>query len=61
MGLEGSFIHRRLCTDEREHFTRAVVAEAAHGVPSVDAVLAIAARSGIELHAPVPAHVRHGG
>jgi hypothetical protein len=38
-----------------EGFTRAVVAEAAHGNPSMDTVLAIAARNGIELLGPVPA------
>ena len=44
-----------------EHFMRAVVAEAAHGAPSMDAVLAIAARNGIELLGPVPAQVQQAG
>jgi quercetin dioxygenase-like cupin family protein len=44
-----------------ERFTRAVVAEAAHGAPTMDAVLAIAARNGIELLGPVPAQVQRGG
>jgi mannose-6-phosphate isomerase-like protein (cupin superfamily) len=38
-----------------EGFTRAVVAEAAHGNPSMDTVLAIAARNGIDFLGPVPA------
>jgi hypothetical protein len=44
-----------------EQFARAVVAEAAHGAPSMDAVLAIAARNGIELLGPVPAQVQQAG
>jgi quercetin dioxygenase-like cupin family protein len=40
-----------------EHFTRAVVAEAAHGAPSLDAILTIATRNGIDFLGPVPAHV----
>jgi hypothetical protein len=44
-----------------EQFIRAVVAEAAHGAPSIDAVLAIAARNGIELLGPVPAQVQQAG
>jgi quercetin dioxygenase-like cupin family protein len=43
-----------------EGFTRAVVAESAHGALSMDAVLAIAANNGIQLLGPVPAQVRTG-
>jgi mannose-6-phosphate isomerase-like protein (cupin superfamily) len=38
-----------------ENFCRAVAALAPHGVPSIDAVLEIAARHGIELLGPIPA------
>jgi hypothetical protein len=37
-----------------ERFTRAAVALAANGPPSMDAVLAIAAKNGIELLGPIP-------
>jgi mannose-6-phosphate isomerase-like protein (cupin superfamily) len=40
-----------------ENFTRAVAAVAAHGDPSMDAVLRIAADHGIEMLGPIPADV----